>query len=281
MKQLLKLLALNKAVQRRFEVVKAEADNSVTVYLYDAIVATDEEAAWWGGVSAQSFVKEIRSLEADVIHLRINSPGGDVFAARAMEQALREHKAKVIVHVDGFAASAASYLALAGDEVEIAAGAFFMIHKAWTFAYGNADDLTDTAALLTKIDDSLVATYVAETGQEADQLREWMRAETWFNSDEAVQYGFADRVAEGAVKDSTKWDLSAYEKAPTAKKEPQASGVQITINLGDEPLPSGRDLVDRIAAALEGKKKPVPPAPANANNTDELKRRLRLAAMTA
>jgi ATP-dependent Clp protease, protease subunit len=271
MKQLLKLLALNKGAARRFEVVKAEADNSVTVYLYDAIVATDEEAAWWGGVSAQSFVKEIRAIDADVIHLRINSPGGDVFAARAMEQALREHKAQVIVHVDGYAASAASYLALAGDEVEIAAGGFFMIHKAWTFAYGNADDLTSTAQLLDKIDESLVSTYAAETGADADQLREWMRAETWFNSDEAVQHGFADRVAAGAVKDGSTWNLSAYANAPTGKHG--RAGNTITLTFSDANV---RDIAARIRAELESVSVASSPM-----NTDELRRRLRLAETTA
>lgn len=256
MKQLLKLLALNKTAARRFEVVKAEAASEATIYLYDAIVATDEEAAWWGGVSAQSFVKEIRALEAEVIHLRINSPGGDVFAARAMEQALREHKARVITHVDGFAASAASYLALAGDEVEIAAGGFFMIHKAWTFAYGNADDLISTAELLTKIDDSLVATYATETGQEADQLREWMRAETWFNSDEAVQYGFADRVAASAVKDTAAWDLSAYAHAPKMQRPAAPAGRATARQPALQPLNMAEQdfltaMIDHHGAAIQ------------------------------
>lgn len=282
MKQLLKLMALNKGAARRFEIVRAEAANEATIYLYDVIVANDEEAAWYGGVSAQAFVKEIRSLEADVIHLRINSPGGDVFAARAMEQALREHKAKVVTHIDGYAASAASYLALAGDEVEIAAGGFVMIHKAWTMAYGNADDLTSTAALLTKIDESLIATYAAETGQEADQLREWMRAETWLSADEAVQYGFADRVAAGAVKDSTAWDLSAYARAPQAARpnaDGKTAGLQMTVTLDASALEGAiTELKAAVATALAA---PVAPAAAATPNTDELLRRLELAELTA
>lgn len=279
MKQMLKLLALNKAVARRFEVVKAEVAGEVTVYLYDVIVGTDEEAEWWGGVSAQTFVKEIRAIDASVIHLRINSPGGDVFAARAMEQALREHKAKIITHVDGYAASAASYLALAGDEVEIAAGGFFMIHKAWTYAYGNADDMAASSSLLEKIDDSLVASYAKETGQEPDQLREWMRAETWINSDEAVALGFADRVAVGAVKDSTNWDLSAYEHAPEAKPAAKTVGslvVNVTINEAEI-----RSWVDGALIAGGWKSpEPEPKAP-EPQNTDELLRKLELAVLPA
>ena len=286
MKQMLKLLALNKAVARRFEVVKAEVAGEVTVYLYDVIVGTDEEAEWWGGVSAQTFVKEIRAIDASVIHLRINSPGGDVFAARAMEQALREHKAKIITHVDGYAASAASYLALAGDEVEIAAGGFFMIHKAWTYAYGNADDFLASAALLEKIDDSLVASYAKETGQDPDQLREWMRAETWLGSDEAVQYGFADRIAAGAVKDSTKWDLSAYEHAPgtnPADKPVDKLTAHFTLNETDVKAWIHNVLVEGGWTTEE----PSPAAPTTLivnhepQNTDELLRKLELAVLPA
>ncbi len=213
MNQMLKLLADNRSAPRRFE-VKAEAEEA-TVYLYDVVVSDD----FFGGVSAQAFVKELNAITAPLIHLRINSPGGDVFAARAIEQAIREHKSKVVAHIDGYAASAASYVALAADEVVIAEGGFYMIHKAWTFAYGNADDLVETAALLEKVDDSLVTTYAKETGQTPEQIREWMAAETWFSAQEAVDNGFADRLAEDAPKASA-WNLSAYAKAP---KSAQAS----------------------------------------------------------
>ncbi len=221
MNQMLKLLIDNRSAPRRFE-VKAEAEEA-TVYLYDVIVSDD----FFGGVSAQTFVKELNAITAPVIHLRINSPGGDVFAARAIEQAIREHKSKVVAHIDGYAASAASYVALAADEVVIAEGGFYMIHKAWTFAYGNADDLVETAALLEKVDDSLVTTYAKETGQTPEQIREWMAAETWFSAQEAVDYGFADGLAEDAPKASA-WNLSAYAKAPTAKKvEPEKEPEQV------------------------------------------------------
>ncbi len=190
---------------------KAEASgNEATIYLYDVIVADD----YWGGVGAQSFVKELNSISADTIHLRINCPGGDVFAARAMEQAIREHGSKVIAHIDGYAASAASYMALAADEVVIAPGGFFMIHKAWTVAFGNSNDLLDTAALLDKIDGSLVDTYARETGNDKAQIADWMAAETWFTAEEAVQFGFADSIAEASPRASASWNLSAYSGAP-------------------------------------------------------------------
>lgn len=215
MRKLLQLLNQNRAAPgRRFEVVGA-AESEATVYLYDSIVADALMAEWWGGVAAQDFVPALKDITAPVIHLRINSPGGDVFAARAMEQAVREHPSRVVAHIDGYAASAASYLALAADEVLIAEGGFYMIHKAWTIAFGNADDLIEMAALLEKVDGSLIATYARETGRTPEQISEWMGAETWFNADEAVANGFADAIAEAAPKASAAWNLAAYSHAPS------------------------------------------------------------------
>lgn len=215
MKQnLMRMLARNRG-RGQFEIKSATDGKEATVYLYDAIVATDEEADWYGGVSAQSFVKQLAGLDAETIHLRINSPGGSVFAGRAMETALRQHSAKVIVHVDGLAASAASFVALAGDEIEMAQGAFFMIHKAWTLAWGNGNDLRKQADLLDKVDGSLVKTYHARTRLPESELAEMMAAETWLDADEAVAKGFADRVAEGSAAQN-RWDLSAYQNAPSA-----------------------------------------------------------------
>lgn len=199
-------------------VFKAESSgDEATLYLYDVIVSDD----YFGGVGAQTFVKELNNLTAATIHLRINSPGGDVFAARAMEQAIREHKSRIVAHIDGYAASAASYLALAADEVVMAKGGFFMIHKAWTMAFGNADDLIDMVGLLEKIDASLIETYASETGQDAAQIESWMASETWFSADEAVALGFADSIAESAPNNAAAWNVSAYAAAPKIEQPPE------------------------------------------------------------
>ena len=210
-----------KAKGRKFEVVAKADDREAEVYLYDHIVSSEEEADWWGGVAPGPFVKAIKELDVDVIHLRINSPGGSVFAARAMEQALREHSAKVIVHIDGIAASAATFIAMAGDEVIMAKGAMFMIHKAWTVMWGNADDIRKEADLLDKIDGTLAETYADKTGKEVELIASWMADETWFTSSEALEHGFATAIAETEAKASA-WNLSAYAKAP--KLEPEDPG---------------------------------------------------------
>jgi ATP-dependent Clp protease, protease subunit len=230
--RLTQLLADNRGLQgRRFEIVRpaAEAqDDAVEVFLYDAIFDSDLEAEWWGGVAPQSFVKALREITASTIHLRINSPGGSVFGARAIETALREHKAKVVVHIDGLAASAATFIAMAGDEVVMSPGAMFMIHNAWTYAWGNANDLTETAALLAKIDGTLVSTYAKRSGQEPEQIADWMAAETWFTAEEAKEAGLIDRIAEDTTEANAKagvnWNLNAFlakVSRPSAATAPQ------------------------------------------------------------
>ena len=198
-----------------FRAEAAAGAQEATIYLYDQIVSDELTAEWWGGVAPQAFVREILAIDAPVIHLRINSPGGDVFAGRVIEQTIREHKSKVIAHID-------SYVALAAAEVVIAPGGMIMIHKAWSMGYGNSDDLAQLSALLDKIDGTLADTYVRETKNDRQQVLDWMAAETWFTADEAVKHGFADSLAADSPKASVAFDLSAYANAPKASAPPPA-----------------------------------------------------------
>lgn len=218
MNRLNKLYADNRKAARKFEVL-AKSEDEAEIFLYDQIVSNEDEAEWWGGVAPQPFVKALRGITASTIHLRINSPGGSVFAARAMEQALREHSAKIVVHIDGLAASAATIIAMAGDERIMAKGALFMIHKAWTISWGNADDLLKEAELLEKIDTTLADTYAERTGNESGVIAGWMRDETWFTAQEALDHGFATSVAEDEAKAA--WNLSAYANAPKLPEPPK------------------------------------------------------------
>jgi ATP-dependent Clp protease protease subunit len=220
---LTKLLASNKKRPERLPQSKIVAkDDETDIYIYDAIVADEDTAYWWGGVSAEALVPAIRAIKGGTIHLRINSPGGDVFAAQAICQAIRDTGAKVIAHVDGYAASAATVIATAADEVEISDGGFYMIHNAWTWAMGNANDLTAAAALLSKIDGSLAGQYAKKSGMAVEEVRAAMDAETWYTAEEAVAAGLIDRIAAGKKAEAS-WDLSAYNKAPKAP-EPAAPG---------------------------------------------------------
>jgi ATP-dependent Clp protease protease subunit len=212
LQQLAKAAISNTASGFRVE----QTEDVATVYVYSVI------GGWWGDISAEAFAKEIAAITAKTIHLRINSPGGDVFEARAMCTALRNHPAQVIAYVDGLAASAASYLMLASEKVVMADGAFVMIHNAWGLVMGNKHDLRETAELLDKIDQSIIADYKKKTKNDTDWAA-LMDAETWFDAKEAKAIGLVDEI-DGAAEEQAEdaqakaWNLDAYDKAPAALK---------------------------------------------------------------
>ena len=202
--------------QQPIVAVRSQASDDTTIYVYDVI------DSYWGA-SAQGLVTALEGANtAGTLHVHFNTPGGDVFEGRAMANILKQWKGAKVAHVDALCASAGTTVALACDEVVMYTGAFFMIHNAWTFAYGNKNDLTETAALLDKIDGEIAADYVKASGATVDQVQAWMDAETWFNAQEAVDAGFAARVGgeqaddEDAQNRSRTWNLAAYAKAPKA-----------------------------------------------------------------
>lgn len=195
------------------------------LYLIGPIVGDVNCAEEYGGISPEAFAMALNSITTPEINLRINSPGGSYFSARMMEQTIKNHPSKINAIVEGCAASAMSYVALACDTVKMAPSAFFMIHRAMTESFGNADDLLKTVDLLNKTDLALVQTFSESTGQSPDQIKEWMAAETWFTAAEAVKYGFADSIVENPIKNTTQWDLSAYANAPKPIEQPKAPEV--------------------------------------------------------
>lgn len=165
---------------------RAAADQPAEIYLYD-------EIGLWG-ITAKDFTQALLSVGAGPVDLHINSPGGDVFDGLAMYSALQSHDGPVNVIVDGLAASAASFIALAGTTVSMAPNAFLMIHNAWGVVVGNKGDMTDTAGVLTKIDGQLSSLYAGKTGQKPDAIAQMMDAETWFTAQEAKDTGFIDTI---------------------------------------------------------------------------------------
>jgi len=215
-------LALDNQTKPVASVRSEVAGDVATLYIYGVI---DD----YYGVSAEAVVREIAAQTAPELEICINSPGGDIFAARAIATAIRGYAGKTAVCVDGLCASAATYIALAANEVEMAEGSFMMIHKAWTFAMGNADDLTATAALLEKLDTAISETYAKKTGKTPTEMLALMDAETWLTAQEAVDLGLADTV-ESAEEDAAegesdgaanRWNLTAYSKVPKALTEPK------------------------------------------------------------
>lgn len=205
------LLRDNASREKQLVNMVRNAANEPTLYIYDVI-----SADW--GIGSKDVIAALASVaDEPVVHLRINSPGGDVFEGRAIVEAIKRFAGKTIAHVDSLAASAATSIAIACDEVEIAQGAFFMIHNASGMVWGDKQAMRDTADLLEKVEGSIVHDYAAKTGKNAANIVSWMDDETWFTADEAIAEGFCDRLAATAEpKAKNTWNLAAYAKAPQA-----------------------------------------------------------------
>ena len=210
-------------------------DGVVTMRLYDPI---DSWGGEWG-VSAKEFTAVLDKVkDAEEIRLHINSPGGEVFEAVAIMNALRAHPARVVAIVDGIAASSASFIAASADETVVGRNTELMIHDAWGLTMGNAADMRSMADLLDHLSDNIASVYAEKAGGDVAEWRAHMLAETWYSADEAVEARLANRVdrpdaepVEDAEKIAAAFDLSAFtypgrEAAPapsTALPEPQDS----------------------------------------------------------
>lgn len=186
----------------RCELVRAETPSADTgesktilkiavMYLYGTV------GAWFRGFDAKGVLDQLKNVGDDVdeLHVHIHSPGGDAWDGIAIFNALRNHKAKVKTYVDGIAASAASVIALAGEEIVMGPGTQMMIHDASTYTYGNADQLREDADWIDKQSENLAGIYATIAGGEAASWRELMKAETWYHAQEAVDAGLATSVS--------------------------------------------------------------------------------------
>ncbi|MGE3960601.1 MAG: head maturation protease, ClpP-related [Dehalococcoidia bacterium] len=151
-----------------------------------------------GGIGAQAFIRDLNAIRASKIALRVNSPGGDVFAAVTIFNALKRHQATITAYVDGLAASAASFLILAASRVLMAPHAQLFIHEAHGLCSGSAKDMSATAAILDRLSDQIASIYAGRAGGDVRDWRKRMKAETWFSDQEAVDAGLADGIAGAA-----------------------------------------------------------------------------------
>lgn len=173
--------------------VIARGDDAAEIYIY-GVIGGD----WFGeGITAKMVADDLKALgKVKTIDARINSEGGDVFQGKAIYSLLVENKAKITVKIDGLAASAASFIAMAGDDIEIAEGAFVMIHDAYGVSFGRAEDMRKYADILDMVNESIIDVYAARTEQSKDKIKKWMSDETWFTAKEAISNGFADTMTE-------------------------------------------------------------------------------------
>ncbi len=211
--------------------IQAKADQKTAdISIYD-------EIGYWG-VTAKQFIGDLKALDATTIKLAINSPGGAVFDALAIYNALRQHPAAIEVTIMGVAASAASVIAMAGDTIVMPENAFMMIHNPLNLAYGKADDLREMADVLDKIGASLIGIYAKRTGMPEDEIKALLDAETWLNAEEAVLKGFADEL-QAELKVAAAFDMDRLPENVRAAIMPPAA----------DPDPAPADDATAVAAA--------------------------------
>lgn len=182
------------ALERWEPEIRAAIDSDSTISIYDMI-----GWSWDGeGVTAKRVSSALRAIGDREVTVVINSPGGDFFEGVAIYNLLRAHPHKVTVKVMGLAASAASVIAMAGDEILMGDGAFFMIHNAWAVAIGNRHDMQDAANTLQPFDAAMADVYAARSGMDVKEIAVLMDKETWVNAKQAVEDGFATGLIDGA-----------------------------------------------------------------------------------
>jgi ATP-dependent protease ClpP protease subunit len=155
------------------------------------------ESMWGDSVTASSVKNMLDRMDQGDLTVRINSPGGSVFDGFAIYNMIRQRDGKTTVYVDGLAASAASVIAMAGDDVVMGQASMLMIHDPYTMSVGGSEDMRKTADMLDKIKESIVAAYESRSEQGAEIISQMMTDETWFTADESVSMGFANRVEAG------------------------------------------------------------------------------------
>lgn len=222
-----------------FAAAKA-AGQPETLSIYD-------EIGFWG-VQAGDFRAALASVKSDQLNVEINSPGGDMFAGMAIYNMLRASGKKINVTVMGVAASSASLIAMAGDEIRMPKNTAMMIHKPWAVVAGNDDELRETADTLTKFNASVKQTYLSRTGIDEKELDEMLTTDTWLSADEALEKGFATEVVD-EIKVNAKFDLARAELPEHIKAALKL--VQASQEEGDEAARQQAEAEAEAAAAAE------------------------------
>lgn len=187
------------------------ANDSAEIFLYDVI-----GEGFFGGISAKQFAQDLRAAKnVKTIDLHINSPGGSVFEGNTMFNLLKQHPAKINGYIDGVAASIASVIAMAADNLQIAQNGRMMIHDPMGFSDGTSADHRKVADLLDSVRDDIVQAYVSKSGQDAEMLSAMMMQETWLTAEQCLHYGLCDSCGkEMAIAACIDSKLFNYKKTP-------------------------------------------------------------------
>lgn len=186
------------------------------LYVYSVI-----GSSWFEeGVTANAVKDALAAMSGvKTLNIFINSEGGDVFEAKAIYSLIKrfstDNSAEIVVHIDGLAASAATFIAMAGDKIITSPAATWMVHEAWTVAMGNAADLRDSADLLDMMNEDIANIYATRTGRSVEEMRDLMAKETWMNAEQALKEKFTDEIASYSDEDDDEEDTKAKAKAPS------------------------------------------------------------------
>ena len=165
------------------------------IYIYGEIV---DEKWFESDATPTDFINDLKEMgDVQRIDLYVNSYGGNVFAGMAIYNLLKRHSAEIVAHVDGIAASIASVIIQSADQILIPRSGMIMVHKPWGIAIGDADDMSKTAEVLNKLQESIETVFVDRGQVDEKKLKDFINAETWFTGEEAVEEGFADKIEEG------------------------------------------------------------------------------------
>jgi len=197
-------------MQKEWYKITNKASDIADVYLFNDIGTF--------GITAQSFIDEIKEYENKELNIHINSLGGEVFEGMAIYSIIQRRKAKTTVYIEGIAASIASVIALAADEVIMSENSLLMIHNAWGGTQGDAKDMRKQADVLDKITNEIAEVYVKKTRMPYSQIEEMMNEETWLTAEEAVALGFVDSISE-PIKVAAKYDVSRFKNITNKKVE--------------------------------------------------------------
>lgn len=242
--------------------VMAATTGDNTISILDVI---GEDYWAGGGVTSKRVAAALRAIGDQDVVVDINSPGGDFFEGVAIYNTLRAHPKKVTVRIIGLAASAASVIAMAGDDIQIGKAGFMMIHNSWVIAMGNRHDLADAAKTMEPFDDAMATVYSDRAGVKKAKAAEWMDAETWFNGEQAVAAGLAtgfldaDAVTEDKTKAESGRGVNATRrvdarlaKTGMPRSERRALLAELKGGMQDAALTVTHDADADIAALLEG-----------------------------
>lgn len=185
--------------KNKFFEIKNISENTGEIKIYGVI----SKYAWeeYGEVSSTAFSKELTNLKnVSTIHLRVNSPGGDVFEATTIFNLVKtfakDNNIEIIGHIDGLAASAASFLILCANKIKMGIGSLFMIHNPLTSVYGNVEKLKKNIELLDKVKEAILDIYCTKSSLTREEISNKMNIESWFSAKEAKEYGFIDEIVE-------------------------------------------------------------------------------------